>query len=506
MQIEIPFNRGLNSRVDAWSANNGQCLTFADYQLQYGAIQPRGSMRVVNQSVIGGSNHALDGIYYWTDNSTAELQNGGNIYVVDATAGKLYRSVEYAPSSDGAVTFTDITNGQTIPSAPVSFDSLNGILIIAGGSAAPLKVTSSTATASLLGGSPPSGGLIKVVNNFAFLAGQIYTAGTPALFSNIYWSNVSDPETWNAGNFIPFRINDGDVVTALGELNGSLLVFKKYSIGILSTNTTVISGIVTLGPLTTLFKGVGCLAPKAVDNLPDGRCAFVGTDYNVYVTDGSTLTSLTDNAVGGPNLIDALASNAPVNSAFTSLKYFPLRDELIVSGFSLSNVGFMYAYDIKQQYWRQITGITPRSVCVVNATNNGGASPKATSAVLIGNLSGNIIDLARDNDLTPTDETASGVTAQISTSIQFPGNQINTDALCLTVIYSEVQDLGTTLLYGFDGSTPGNGQSLRSSKNRLDIKISMPSKRPSSFQVKFTGLGIAPGNIYRVFLDDEVEA
>ena len=41
-------------------------------------------------------------------------------------------------------------------------------------------------------------------------------------------------------------------------------------------------------------EGVGCIAPRTLQTLPDGRHIFLGTDYNVYQFDGQNLTPIGD--------------------------------------------------------------------------------------------------------------------------------------------------------------------------------------------------------------------
>lgn len=505
-QVEIPFNKGLNASVNHLSANQGQCLTFADFQLDYGVLNERGSTHQVTASAIGSSTDDIDGLFFWADPSQAtSTPPTGNLYINDFSNSKFYRSSLYAPSSDGSITVTDITNSIGQNQAPITFDSLNGILIYTGSGGAVNKITSHTANCAVLGGSPPSTGIVKVVNNFCFLAGTQYGGGSASTFSRVYWSNVGDPETWPASSFIDFRLNDGNCVTALGELNGNLLIFKQTSIGLLSTTTQSIAGTVTLGPLSTLFKGIGVLSPHSVDSLPDGRCVFLASDMNVYVTDGSTLDCLTNQPPPGLNVIDAINATGPTLNNATFLKYLPLRNEIIIAGQSgAGSTSFMYAYDMIQNYWRQITGMVTKSMAVVRYPNNSSTSPKATSVLLTGTSVGTIIDVARDKDLTPTDFMQATVTASVSTSIQFPGNLSMLQPIYLTILYTATSN--ATFTYGFDGNYTGTNYTLPSASVRLDHKINVQtvanSKRPTTFQINFNP-SVAGLSIFKVYLSDE---
>ena len=116
----------------------------------------------------------------------------------------------------------------------------------------------------------------------------------------------------------------------MGEISGNLLIFKKSSIGLLSTQTISISGISTLGPLSTIFQGIGAVGPGSVDNLPDGRCIFISQDMNVYITDGYSLQCLTNNSNGRRN-IQSLLQSVASNERFALIKYVPFRKEIVVS-------------------------------------------------------------------------------------------------------------------------------------------------------------------------------
>lgn len=509
VQLEIKFDRGLNTSIDFLTQAPGHCLSFTDYQLDNGILRPRTTMNIVNASVIGSSSHLIDGVFYWVDNSQASLIQNGNLYINDNTGGKFYRSGLYAPSSDGIMTLTDITNSVAQNSAPISFASLNGILVYTGNGGHVNQITSHTANCATVPGVPVSFGTVRTVNNLMF-GTLAFFGGNTTVNSTVYWSAVSDPTTWPAASNITFRNNDGDLVVALGELNGSLLIFKQLSIGLLNTTFTNVSGTVTLGPLTTLFTGIGALGPCCIDTLPDGRCVFWGSDYNVYVTDGATLTSLTNNPLPGPNIIDSLSVNAPAVN-YSYLKYFPLRNEIVVAA-TMAQGTICFAYDICQKYWRSISGINPYSMCAVKNSSNGSANSKATSAILIGNNKGNVVDLARDNNFSPSTQDGSTIPAtSVSASIPLPTDFFNSGLLCLTILYGNASG-GTLYQTGFD-NVLGALNTLPTSGTRLDIKIPLPgsttSKRPSSFQIVFSNnLGATFGSCYiqKVLLSDEVTA
>jgi len=484
--VDIPFTRGLNTEVDFLSCPKGHCLTFSDYQLDYGILNPRTSFNQVNSTF--GAGKVMQ-VCAYTDiaNSTSRP------WLIASDGTRILRSNgSFIQSSEPGYTFTDITGGVTF-GAPNFFSTaiLNGILMIANGTTSAIKLDSLSVNAT--------NQTVNQANNAFITVNNIMFAGVNGT-SRVYWSNVSDPTTWGVSNFIDFRSGDGDVVRALGELNGQLLIFKRNSIGILQTTTQTISGAVTLGPLSTLFEGVGCFIDSAVTSLPDGRCAFFSSNGNLYLTDGSTLMCLNDKAPDSPSVKSPL-----INMGFsirTKVLYYPPRNELFIIG--RQNPILIFAYDLNQGYWRQITGMNKimGNACSVFGSQS---TNFQTSAILIGNSDGNIIDIARDNNRIPTDQDGVAVTPSASTSIVLPFNFFNWNHQCLTIIYKSSNPL--TFAYGFD-NTYGSDQTAPAANNRVDLKIGLKvlsnSQRPTTFQIKFKDTGGA--SVYKVFLSDQMTA
>lgn len=305
----IPINRGWISDSDYFNCPQGGALTFQSFT-PWG----NGSIKTIDGydafSGISQFSTGILGMTFWQD--PAQIGVHGPIMVVctaGVSTGKIFTSPDFS-------TFTDRTGGTSpTPSQFYTFDSLNGNLLFFDGST-PLVLTTYNGNVSNLGGSPPNGGAVKVVNNFAFVSNVLTSAST---VSTLYWSAVADPTTWPAGNFLTFRNNDGDFNTGLGAVGNYLLIFKRYSFASLNTSSTVISGAVTLGPLVTVSDRIGCCSPNAVDNLPDGTCVFLAMNRCLYQTDGSTVVNLSD--LPSPN------SNYNL-----SVNFFPSFNRPIVSG------------------------------------------------------------------------------------------------------------------------------------------------------------------------------
>lgn len=79
-------------------------------------------------------------------------------------------------------------------------------------------------TFAVQGGSPPAAKYVAVHKNYQFLA------GVSAQRSRLYFSDLADPETWPALNFVDVGKGDGDAITGLGILYDSLVITKENSV------------------------------------------------------------------------------------------------------------------------------------------------------------------------------------------------------------------------------------------------------------------------------------
>lgn len=370
MALIGPFNfaKGLDSNRNNLASREGVITTLQDWDIDSGAITSRRGSFLVKD--FGTSGTKINGLTYWYDaaNSTDVLVASWN------------GALETAPySGDSAtLTWTDRTGATTDDSTGAnmkSWDVLNNILIMVGGSQTSqvaLKLTAYNGNFANLGGSPPQANIVKVVNNFAFLSGNI---SSTAVRSRVYWSNLADPETWTAANNLDFRKNDGDNITALSSFGQDLIIFKQKSIGRLSTNTVSTSGAVTLGPLTTVSERVGCAGPLAVDKLSDGSVIFLGNDANIYVYDGLSPRNITNQYGNGP-IKNFLNSNThPINLYYAVLKYYLTKDQvyLFTSTGSSTTSGNTkcLVYNLYQNNFQEHTGHTLMTAITLPSTRSG---------------------------------------------------------------------------------------------------------------------------------------
>jgi len=115
---------------------------------------------------------------------------------------------------------------------------------------------------------------------------------------------------------------------------------------------------VTLGPLTTLTDRIGCAAPTAVDNMPDGTVVFLGMDRCLYQTDGVSITNLAN--MPSPNSNYSFFVNNigyPANPPYLglgacSVKVDSLNHKIWVEMLPITGVvSTVYVYDYLYRAW-----------------------------------------------------------------------------------------------------------------------------------------------------------
>lgn len=414
----------------------GYATTMENCQIKAGYVTPRWAQAAMSSASLGGT---VLGLAAWNDTVNSKMAavatSNSKLLIADATS--------YTPDAT-ALTFTDRTGALAASSLSglTTFDSLNNILVGSANSASSgvlFKVTAYNANGAVLGGSPPSADIVKQCNNFMFASRNLSSTTTQ---SKVYWSNVNDPETWTAANVLDFNKNDGEPVMALGSIGTDLYIFKKNSIGRLSTTTITTSGAVTLGPLTTVIRGIGCCGPRALDNLPNGNIVFVSFDGHFYEFDGSTVVDRSHNPYPGADAYNngQYYSNQHSNEGLAGC----VADTNVVvktcRGLNEVWVGYTTSlnalgnkinmYDFEEGIWQGNTDTTAGSITAVvsMATLPIGSistsiAVESTEFIIRGSSNGSVY--AHGNRLIPypISETGTAVTFSIGTTIHLQGNK-----------------------------------------------------------------------------------
>lgn len=484
------FSGGYSPGYGYINVPQGMATEMRGARFRAGYVTPRWSNPKVNDANLGSGKFVI-GMTTWND------APNGRVALVAICNGKIYigNVTNYAPTST-TITMTDYTGAVTVANSNTqryTFASLNNILIGCGGSSTlfgtpPFKITAYNVNAAVLGGSPPNGDCVVAVNNFLFIGRQLGATNT---WSRVNWSNVGDPETWTAGNFVDFNKSDGEAVMALGSIGTDLYIFKQTSIGRLSTYSQVISGAATLGPLQVVVKGLGCAGPLAIDNLPNGNIVFLGNDGHLYEFDGSTTSDLSKRPYPSVNCYDSseLARGIGIISPNTesNVKTWRGVNEVWVSGDSASSDPFIaFAYDIENRIWQgHMQGLVPKSYASMPISSNPGLY-ESSDTLFHGNYDGNIYahgDYARTF---PTDENGDATEWRVGTTIQvakdFP--EFIPRSLCVNLynpFYSQILSFAVYVTYDtyFNGGSSVYSNSFPTAVLPSRIFVNLPMRQDS---------------------------
>lgn len=512
-----PFkvNRGYNAKASVFTLPQNQAMTFQDLYVDYDVLKTNPGQAQLQ----GAASLQVVGMTFWSDpNNILSTQSANVIYYMFISAGAIVlRNAPFLAGADaqnlsvtsrlGALTLTAATGlfGQR---QLYSFDSLNAILIGVGGSFSsivPFKFTAYNVDGVILGGSPPSADAIKVVNNFVFISRNLSATST---LSRVYWSNVGDPDIWGAANFVDFRKNDGDMVTALGSIGQDLIIFKNRSVGRLYTTVPNSDSSVTLGPLVTISSTIGCCGPTAVDSLPDGSIVFMGSDLHLYNFDGVTFVDLTDLYEGMPNIQDILIppGTTPAvtsNQAMSTIvvRYYPTKRQVwIATGTSTAKT---LVFDLRAKAWSIYTAYLTQ-MCVA------GPMRTSTSPVPYLLLSGSNIGSIHLQDRQDGTAGTTSLVPTLSWSITFTGESANFIPRSLLLpITGTNSSSSIAVSFGFDGGSVVLASTITGVSPTLN-RIAIPfredqvQKKPISLQVQIVQNGASPMAIHPFYLSDEV--
>jgi len=117
------------------------------------------------------------------------------------------------------IDWTDLTGGATItPGHLFSFATLADLVVMTNGEDVPLSWDGDDAAVSAAG-VPTDVTKVKWITTFQnyMFYGNCATAVT-TYGSRIYWSNLADPATWTATDFIDVNKNDGEQITGLAVI------------------------------------------------------------------------------------------------------------------------------------------------------------------------------------------------------------------------------------------------------------------------------------------------
>lgn len=98
----------------------------------------------------------------------------------------------------------------------------------------------------------------------AWFHNYMFTAGVTGNTSRLYFSNVDDPETWGASDFVDVNVDDGEPITAIYPFNDELIIFKRSRIWALTGFSTASFAVTDIQERITSF---GCPAARGIVNI-----------------------------------------------------------------------------------------------------------------------------------------------------------------------------------------------------------------------------------------------
>lgn len=202
------FSEGLIDRIeDNLLPENVTVDCLNMYSKKLGNLQKRPGQTRLNSTLLPGVAQGLHAYY-----------KDANRHLVVAAGGSAYRW------NPGTSAFVSIKSGLST-SALTSFETCVNYMVVFNGVNNPWKWDGTTV--SNLANAPANG-------QFALLHKEkLFTVPTDEP-SRLKWSDSFQPESWPAVNYWDIKPGDGDRVTCLQKHMGTLVIFKRRSIHILS--------------------------------------------------------------------------------------------------------------------------------------------------------------------------------------------------------------------------------------------------------------------------------
>lgn len=269
---------GINLRLPAWSPEliaKEQCVYLRNLTHRREFVEPIEGTKKHHGTSLGGNPITAIMPYYndQTDAFKLLVASGSGIYVRDEQANE----------------FSVLKSGLTVNSI---FSSVirHGVQYIASVADGLKKYLGGNQIESVGGGLTAPGSFRQVL--YAKEVDRLFGISDDAIYGQISWCDLSDPETWQGDSIERFKLKDGERVEGGELLYGKLIVFCTYTIWIY-----YIAGNEENWKLEEAPTTVGCVAPNTIKKVGN-EIWFLGesprNDLGVYAFNGSTSRLLTD--------------------------------------------------------------------------------------------------------------------------------------------------------------------------------------------------------------------
>ena len=224
---------------------------------------------------------------YYNNSNDAIVRIAGNGAAIalktNATANKRWEFVQ-GPKGEPNNSNTAIVEGPIYGingnDAPIQWDGTSN------------SVSAWTAT-GYTDQSPPQDHPIKNCTMLIYSQDKLWAAGDPrtGYSGRVYSSGLNaadtapDPCNWDSNLTIDIEPDDGELITGLGTIGPYVLVFKNRKTYVIDNPADLTYRVVS--------SSIGCVAPRSVVETSSGTF-FLSEDMGVCVTDGTTITKLSE--------------------------------------------------------------------------------------------------------------------------------------------------------------------------------------------------------------------
>lgn len=253
------FTCGLQTTADPAVIGDNCAQDLKNVDVWTGRIQKRRGSVLQNSATIGGfTAEEIRKLHEFVDST-------GNFWQIIVTSNSIYGSKDAGVSSQLLTAGLGVTQSS-------KFQAVNAFNKV--------RLTDGTTNWILFDGATVSVSTASPKGRVAaFYFQRIWTAGVSGTRSTLYGSRFGDPEDWTDGGLsdddatqLLIRENDGYEITALKTFRNGLIVFKPYSMDLL---TMTADGLTP--QLTPISNTIGTSYPTTIQETPN-ELIFLGPD------------------------------------------------------------------------------------------------------------------------------------------------------------------------------------------------------------------------------------
>lgn len=242
---EREFHKGYNDTLKPELLTSGYAATALNCILERDSIRKRHGYTICGDDV--GSKKGLGLAAFENAAGTKRL-----VAAWDNSGGTYCRLMYWV----GSGSWGEITGATTLTAnTEVYFEMAQNYLYAFNAVDNTVKYDGSSASTVV---AVPLGKYAKWFHNYMFVTGN---SSYP---NRLYFSNVDDPDTWTAEDYIDVNPNDGDIITGLHVIGDELVIAKRNRIWVLTGFTTASFDVTDLAERIT---GFGSMSHRSMANI-----------------------------------------------------------------------------------------------------------------------------------------------------------------------------------------------------------------------------------------------